>query len=1053
MRVWDISIRNPVFISMIMLALIVLGVMAYTSMPLDFFPDVSFPTMAVITVYGGAGPVEVENQVTKPIEEAMVTAPGVEEVQSRSYEGYSIVVVSFSLDKDDKVALQEVREKIANVRSDLPDGVLEPTITAYDPSSLPILRISVGQAGAAGSEPTDVGQPLVGTTVTNDILPRLQRIDGVADAVVTGGREREIQVYLDANALKARRVAPQQVIGTIVAESYSIPGGSVEQAGQDLLLRTPGNFKTVEDVANLQVATTLGAVRVGDVATVQDGWKEQDTYSRLNGQEAVIISVRKQSGTNTVQVAERVKAELAALGEERPDLHLVAVQDQSIFVRETFNDAMRELLIGALAASLVVFAFFRNLRNTLVTVAGLPIILLGTFAVMAARGMTINIVSLLALTLSVGLIIDDAIVVRENIFRHMEMGKTPKEASSQGTAEVALPVIAMSLTIVSVFLPVAFVGGLIGQFLNSFGLVVSIAVLISLVEALTFAPMLSAYLFKQQKPRISEAEAELGAASASQSWHASLGWLERLYLRSLGWTLRHRFVTLVLGIALLAASAYGATFLKQIFLPSVDQGAVDVALTLPPGGSLAQTDAKAREMEARLLAMEPVESVLTTVGGRGTPETAGFRVDLKEGRPFEEFVGMARRDLADFPGLSISGGSFTAMASGGTSVLGKPIQITLQTIGDADELNQFSLELEEKFKAVPGLVDVDVSYQPGKPEVLLVVDRRKAADLGINIATVGSTIRTLVEGEEVATFRGEGPEADIRVQLQESDRTRLNQILDLQVPTSRGFIPLRQIAHMEEASGPTEINRVDRQSAVIVGADSFGREQADVIDDMTRILNETPMPEGITWAFSGEQKLMNEAFASLGTAMLLAVVFVYMVLASQFGSFIQPFVIMLALPLAAAGGLLALLVFRLPLDMTAMIGLILLFGLVTKNSILLVDLTNKMRRQRGMDIHQALRVAGPIRLRPILMTTLALILGMLPVAIGLGTGSDFRQPMAITVIGGLITSTLLTLLLVPTVYSLVEGALARLARFQQARAARRAAKAAARERAKESAAV
>jgi len=1042
MRVWDVSIRNPVFISMIMLALIVLGVMAYTSMPLDFFPDVSFPTMAVITVYPGAGPGEVENQVTKPIEEAMVTAPGVEEVQSRSYEGYAIVVVSFNLDKDDKVALQEVREKIANVRSDLPDGVLEPTITAYDPSSLPILRISVGQAGAAGSQPTDVR-----LTVTDDVLPRLQRIDGVADAVVTGGREREIQVFLDANALRARRVAPQQVIGTIVAESYSIPGGSVEQAGQDLLLRTPGNFKTVEDVANLQVATALGAVRVGDIATVQDGWKEQDAYSRLDGQEAVIISVRKQSGTNTVQVAERVKAELAALGEERPDLNLVAVQDQSIFVRETFDDAMRELLIGALAASLVVFAFFRNLRNTLVTVAGLPIILLGTFAVMAARGMTINIISLLAMTLSVGLIIDDAIVVRENIFRHMEMGKTPKEASSEGTAEVALPVIAMSLTIVSVFLPVAFVGGLIGQFLNSFGLVVSIAVLISLVEALTFAPMLSAYLFKQQKPKISEAEAESGVA------HASLGWLERLYLGSLGWTLRHRFVTLVLGIALLAASAYGATFLKQIFLPAVDQGAVDVSLTLPPGGSLAQTDAKAREMEARLLAMEPVESVLTTVGGLGTPETASFRVDLKEGRPYEEFVAMARRDLVDFPGLSISGGSFTAMASGGTSILGKPIQITLQTIGDAGELNQFSLELEEKLKTVPGLVDVDVSYQPGKPEVLLVVDRRKAADLGINIATVGSTIRTLVEGEEVATFRGEGAEADIRVQLQESDRTRLDQVLDLQVPTSRGFIPLRQIAHLEEASGPTEINRVDRQSAVIVGADSFGREQADVIKDMTRVLEETPMPEGVTWAFSGEQELMNEAFASLATAMLLAVVFVYMVLASQFGSFIQPFVIMLALPLAAVGGLLALLVFRLPLDMTAMIGLILLFGLVTKNSILLVDLTNKMRRQRGMDIHQALKVAGPIRLRPILMTTLALILGMLPVAIGLGTGSDFRQPMAITVIGGLITSTVLTLLLVPTAYSLVEGALARLERSRQARAARRAAEAAARERAKESAAV
>ena len=1038
MRVWDVSIRNPVFISMIMLALIVLGVMAYTSMPLDFFPDVAFPTMAVVTVYPGAGPGEIESQVTQPIEEALVTAPGVEDVQSQSYEGYSVVVVSFNLDKDEKVALQEVREKIANVRSDLPQGVLEPTVTAYDPSALPILRISVGQANVGADSAADVR-----LIVKEDVLPRLQRIDGVADAVVTGGREREIQVLLDANALKARRVAPQQVISTIVAESYSIPGGSVEQAGQDLLLRTPGNFNTAEDVANLQIPTALGAVRVGDIATVQDGWKEQDTYSRLDGQEAVIVSVRKQSGTNTVQVAERVKEQLAALGEERPDLNLVAVQDQSIFVRESFNDAMRELLIGALAASLVVYFY---VRNTLVTVAGLPIILLGTFAIMYARGMTMNIVSLLALTLSVGLIIDDAIVVRENIFRHMEMGKTPRQASSDGTAEVAMPVVAMSLTIVSVFLPVALVGGLVGQFLNSFGLVVSIAVLISLVEALTFAPMLSAYLFKQQKPKVSEAEAESGVA------HASLGRIERLYLRSLGWTLRHRFVTLALGILLLAASAFSITFVNQTFLPAVDQGSVDLALTLPPGGSLAQTDEQARAMEARLLAMDAVASVLTTVGGRGTPETASFQVNLKEGYPSESFVAAARGELTDVPGLSISGGSFTSMASGGSSILGKPVQITLQTIGDAGTLNQFSLELEQKLKAVPGLVDVDVSYRPGKPEVLLVVDRRKAADMGINIATVGSTIRTLVEGDDVATFRGEGPEADIRVQLQESDRARLDQILDLQVPTARGFVPLRQIAHLEEGSGPTQINRVDRQPAVIIGADTFGRVQEDVIGDVARIMQNTEMPAGVTWAFSGEQELMKDAFASLGMAMLLAILFVYMVLASQFGSFIQPLVIMLALPLAAIGGLLSLLVFDLPLDMTVMIGLILLMGLVTKNSILLVDLTNKLRRQRGMDIHQALRTAGPIRLRPILMTTLALILGMLPVAIGLGTGSGLRQPMAITVIGGLITSTILTLLLVPTAYSLVEGALARFTRSRQDRAVRRAAEAAARQQATETAA-
>ena len=1041
MKIWDVSIRNPVFITMVMLALVVVGVIAYTNMPLDFFPDVAFPTMAVVTVYPGAGPTEVQDQLTRPIEEALVTAPGVEEVQSRSSENYSAVIVSFNLDKDINQAIQDVREKIANVRSELPDDILEPQVVAYDPSSLPILDISVAmQAGAGDSSG-------VRRTVTEDVLPRLQRLEGVADATVTGGREREVQVMLDAQALKARRVAPQQVIGTIIAESWSIPGGSVQEGGQNLLLRTPGNFETVNDVAGLQIPSPLGAVRVGDIATVQDGWKELDTYSRLDGQEAVIISVRKQSGTNTVQVAERVHKELETLQEERPDLNLSIVQDQSVFVEESFNDAMRELLIGALMASLVVLFFFRNLRNTLVTIAGLPIILLGTFGVMSALHMTLNIVSLLALSLSVGLIIDDAIVVRENIFRHMEMGKSPKKASSDGTAEVAMPVLAMSLTIVAVFLPIAFVGGLIGKFLNSFGLVVSVAVLISLFEALTFAPMLSAYLFKPQKAKFTEEEAQ-----ALETSHASLGWLDRQYQRILGWTLRHRLVTVAIVTVVVIGSAWAARGLNQAFMPAVDQGSVNMGLVLDPGTALSETDKVSRDVEQRLLARSDVESVLATVGGEGTPENSSFVVNLTQGTVSDDFVASARTEFADVPGLTISGSNFSSMASGGgSSLLGMPVQITLQTIGGTDELNQFGVELADRLKSVPGLVDVSVSYRPGKPEVLLVVDRRRAADMGINIATVGDTIRTLVEGNDVATFRGEGPEADIRVQLQEQDRQQLDQILDLQVPTDRGFVPLRQIAYLEEASGPTEINRVDRQSAVIIGANTFGRVQDDVVQDVTAILNQTEFPEGASWSYTGELELQNESFSSMGLAMLLSVIFVYMVLASQFGSFIQPLVIMLALPLAAIGGLLGLVAFELPLDMTAMIGMVLLMGLVTKNSILLVDKTNKLRREHDMERDAALMVAGPIRLRPILMTTLALILGMLPTAIGLGSGSDFRQPMAIVVICGLITSTLLTVLLVPTAYSLVEGGLTRWNDARARRHQRQVEKEAARQKAKEAA--
>ncbi len=1027
MKIWETSIRQPVFITMLMVALVVVGVVAYTSMPLDFFPEVSYPAIAVVTIYPGASPREVQTQVTQPIEEAMMTAPGVQDVQSASSESLSTIVVMFNLDANVDKALQDVRNKIANVRSELPEDVLEPGVINYDPSAVPILSISAA-AQANGGTTENIRQ-----TVTDDILPRLQRIDGVADATVTGGREREIQVLLDAGALKARHLAPQQVVATVVAESYSIPGGSIQQQGQNLLLRTPGNFTNVGDIANLQIASPLGAVRVGDVAVVQDGWKEQDTFSRLGGQEAVIIAVRKQSGTNTVQVAKRVKEELAHLRTERPDLNLALVRDQSLFVEESFNDAMRELIIGAVMASLVVLLFFRNIRNTLVTVAGLPFIVLGSFAAMKALGMTLNIVSLLALALSVGLVIDDAIVVRENIFRHMEAGETPKEAARRGTGEVALPVLAMSLTIVSVFIPIAFVGGLVGRFMNSFGVVVSVAVLISLFEAMTFAPMLSAYLFKQKK-----VEKVIAADEFHVAERGAMGWLDRLYLRFLGWTLRHKLVTLVVSIALFATAVFGTTFLKQAFVPAIDQGSLNMGLTLPPGTSLSETDQATRNLEARLLAYPETKTVLATIGGRGTPEEANLYVQLKPGHRTGEFAAKTRGDLNDIPGLTISLDTFTSMAAGGggSSMMGRPVQITLQTVGDPDELNAFALSLAEQLKQVPGLVDIDVSYKPGKPEAQIVVDRRKAADLGINAATVGSTVRLLVEGDKVATFKGVGPEADIRVQLREEDRRKLEQVLDLQVPTERGFVSLRQIAHLEQSTGPTQIARVNRQYSVVIGASAFSRIQADVVADATRVIKNVTLPSGATYSFTGEQELQEQAFSNLLSAMLLAVVFIYMVLASQFASFIQPLIIMLALPLAVIGGLLALLVLGLQLDMTAMIGLILLMGLVTKNSILLVDLTNRLRREKGMARDEALKVAGPIRLRPILMTTVALILGMLPVAIGLGSGSDFRRSMAVTVIGGLITSTLLTLVIVPTAYSLVEGALARVRAGRAARQAR-----------------
>ncbi|HEX9016734.1 MAG TPA: efflux RND transporter permease subunit [Chloroflexota bacterium] len=1012
-RMWlsDLSIRQPVFITMLVAAVLVAGGLFYTRMALDLLPDVSLPIVVVQTAYPGADPQEVERSISKPIEDAVASINGVNNVRSSSMDSVSAVVVEFQMESDPKTAADDVRNRVNAMKSTLPPGAREPVINKVDFSDAPMMTVVVADSG--GNRTPEQLRSLVDDT----IKPRLERVDGVAAATITGGRVRQIQVALDLDRLRAYGVPPQQVIQAVGSENMDVPGGRVAGGSAEELVRTAGRVSSLGQLENIPVVTPRGTtVKLKDVASVADGYEEVRTLARLNGSDSVVAEVRKQSGTNMVQVSDAVKRELDSLRKQYPDLSIGIASDQSTFTRQSVQDVQISLFIGGILAALVVLLFFRDLRNTLVTVAGLPVVIFGTFGVLHLLGITLNTVSLMALSISIGMLIDDAIVVRENIFRHMEHGEEPRVAASRGTGEIAMAVIAVSSTIVTVFLPIAFTGGISGKFLREFGITVAVAVVISLIEAFTFAPMLSAYFFRR-RPGMGAADAE-GAPR--------LGPLVREYRALLGWALRHRATVIASAVVIFVASLGIIPFMSLSFLPVVDQGEFSAAIEMKPGARLQDTDQAARTVERILMADPGVQQVFTSIGAADGPaDKASFKIKLKTLGTTDATIERVRPRLLEalpYITVRVDKPSTTAMFQAGgsiSSLRGRPIQFSVEG-SDMNQLDQVSAELERRLQAVPGVTDVDRSLKEGGPQRQIALDREKATDLGVSTAVLGSTVRTLINGTVAGSYRAADKDVDILVRLQESDRNDPNRIIDLPVVSTRGVqMPLSSVARVSSTTEPNVIDRQNRQRQVLVGAGYGGRDMGAVLARARAAAASVPLPEGTTVRLSGDSKYMDEMFDSLKLAIGLSVLFVYMILASQFGSFVHPFTIMLALPFSIAGALLSLLVARFSLDMLAMIGIILLMGLVTKNSILLVEFTNQMKR-RGLSTREAILEAGPIRLRPILMTTFAMIFGMAPVAAGFGAGAELRQPMGISVIGGLITSTLLTLVVVPVGYSLVD---------------------------------
>jgi HAE1 family hydrophobic/amphiphilic exporter-1 len=1015
MRIADISIKQPVFITMVIAALVVIGVISYSRLGVDLMPDISLPVIAVTVANPGVGPEEMESQVTKPIEDVLSTINGVDKLNSTSAEGVSLVVVQFVLEKDPQVAATEVREKVASIRNTLPREIIEPIIDKFDPTAAPIASFAVLSKSGRMSLPD------IRSFIEDKIQPLIQQVNGVGAVNIIGGLEREIQVEVNLERMNALGISIAQVTQAIRGENINLPAGRVTEKSQDFLVRTKAEFGGIQEMLDIVVANVGGKpVYLKDIAVVKDAFKTKRTISRINGEECISMIVQKQSGTNTVKVADQVHKTIAAIQAANPDLDIRTATDSSVMIKDSRNDVINSLILGVIFAGVVVLFSFGDLRNTLITVAGLPVCIIASFAVMAALGYTVNIITLLSLSLSVGLLIDDAIVVRENIFRHMEkLNQEPRQAASEGTSEVGLAVTATTMTIIAVFLPVAFTTGIAGKFFRQFGVTVAAAVLISLFEAFTFAPMLSAYFFKKTERNGKKTLSSLFQKLVSK-FYETLGNNYRPLLR---WALEHRKTMVFLTTIVFLLSAYLFTIIGTGGTPHGERPEFNLQIQTASGNSLEQTNEVIRSIEKILRRQPEIRDLATVVGTTdGASDVATINVKLKlSSKEAREYQDKLRPRLSDVPGATITFQEATTMGGAAFASLQQlPIQINLKGT-ELTSLMKASENVKLALQNVSGLVDVNSDNRPPKPEIHVQVDRERAARLGTGTFQIASVMRSLVDGDLSSKYREAEKLIDIRVRASEDVRFNLERLGRVYLPTMRGgSITLDQVAHLQSVNGPTQIRRANRTRQIVIGANVLrGRALNEITQKVNAALAGIRFPSGVSYEFGGQVEQNREMFASLLLALVLAIIFVYMVLASQFGSFIQPFVIMLALPLSIIGAVLGLLLANKLFDMVAFIGLIMLMGLVTKNSILLVDYTNVLRK-RGRGRFEAIIEAGSTRLRPILMTSLAMILAMIPVAAGFGTSASFRAPIGFTIIGGLVSSTILTLVIVPVVYSLLD---------------------------------
>jgi HAE1 family hydrophobic/amphiphilic exporter-1 len=1013
-----VSIGNPVFATMMMAALLVLGVFSYSRLPVEQFPDVSFPVVVVDTEYPGASPENVEEEVTRKIEESVNTVSGIKTLSSRSYEGRSIVIVEFDLTVEPKLAAQDVREKVALVRATFRDEIKEPKVSRFNPDDFPIVSVAV----VSGSQ----GLRELTTLADQVVKKRLENVAGVGQATLVGGVKREIKVYLNLEALEAQKVGADQVIQALRTENQELPAGSITSASQERIVQIKARLSAPQDFRNLIVARRGGKpVTLGQVAEIEDGQQEEESVALINGQRALSIDVVKAQGENTIAVVDGVQR---AVREMQPLLpaavKLDIVRDASVGIRNSVKDVRATLIEGGALTIAIVFLFLASWRSTVITGLTLPIALIGSFLFMYALGFTLNVLTLMALSLSVGLLIDDAIVVRENIVRHVAMGKDHHTAALEATQEIGLAVLATTFSIVAVFLPVGFMGGIVGRFFHQFGLTVVSAVLISMFVSFTLDPMLSSIW------RDPEAEGQFGRGPLGRmlAWfHRLMERLSAAYERVLAWSLAHRKTVLAIALASFLAAFPLMKFLGSEFVPEPDLSELQVQFKTPVGSSLALTQSKAEQAEAALREFPEVKYTYATVNtgtvlGKHRVNIFVQLVPRKERRRSQnELTRPMRERLARIAGIELTQiGAYKAVSSG------KPLQVSI--LGqDRAVLASLSQQVMAAMREVRGAVDIESSDEAAKPQFSVVLKRELASDLGIGVAQLASTLRPLLAGQAVGNWRAPDDQYyDVQVRLAPSDRSRAADLARVPLASSQSdpaggprMVALREIVDVQEGAGAQQINRKEQLREVLVTANVFDRPAGDAANEVKSRLAAIALPPGYRFSMGGSSKDIEETLYYASQALALAIVFIYLILASQFASFVQPMAIMSSLPMSLIGVVLALLAARSTLNIFSVIGFIMLMGLVTKNAILLIDFVNQARRD-GLERAAAIVRAGAVRLRPILMTTLAMIFGMIPLAAGLGEGGEQRAPMGQAVIGGVITSSLLTLIVVPVIYTYLD---------------------------------
>ncbi|MFY0544994.1 efflux RND transporter permease subunit [Brevibacillus sp. H7] len=1024
MHISDHAIRRPVTVMMGILIVIILGIISLTRIPIDLYPPIEIPTVAVSTGYSGVGPEEMENLVTRPIEQAVATVAGIKTVRSTSREGSSQVIVEFDYGVDIDAAVTEIQQKVERARRSLPDDADSPTVLRFDPNSTPVLTLAIS---------SEMGADQLRSFVDEQIVPSLERVNGVASVTVSGGLEREIKVRLDQSKLEQYGVTLAEINQQLRSQNLDSPGGQVTEGGTTYTVRSIGKFTSVDDIRKVSIPLrNNGHVFLEDLAVIQEGYKEVSIENKMNGQHTVSLSVMKQSGTNTVTVVDRIYEELEKVKGTFPvHVSVMSLSDQSEFIRASINTLVHDTLIGGLLAILVIWFFLKSISNTLIISTAIPISVIATFALMFFWDMSINIMSLGGLTLGIGMIVDDAIVVLENIHRHRETGLPMKEAAVAGTREVAMPVIAATLTTVAVFFPIVFVEGVTAQIFKDLGITVSFALLASLVVSLTVTPMLSV--------KWTAAHAKRAKRHRKDQTNG-----KGVYQKLLVWSLGHRKTVVSIGLASLIAGIALIPFIGMELMPATDQGQISISISLPNGTEIEQTREVLTQAHTIVSKIPEVKTIFSSLGssnaGRGTnasSASASFLLMLSDPsertRSTAEVVDDLRTRLNRFPGARVrvsEAGGMTLPGLGGQGFGGSSAPISYAVRGnDEGTLKDVAERLTEAISEVEGVREADNTLEESRPEIQVALDRIKAASLGITQASLSSAIQTALRDQVATRIQTGGSEIDVTVTYEKERTASMQDIENLLLTAPTGEkVQVKEVAKVSIESGPQSIQRFNQARVVNVTAMlAPGRDLGSVTEAINQVVAGFPTPPGYVIEQQGQNQQLQDTTNGMILAFVLAVVLVYIILAAQFESVVYPLSIMLSVPLSFFGASFSLWVTGRPLSIPAFIGMILLAGIVVRNAIVLIDFTNILRRQ-GIERSEAILTAAPIRLRPILMTTLCTVLGLLPLALGLGEGGESQAPMATVVIGGLIFSTLLTLIVIPVVYTILDDLAIRMKR-------------------------